>query len=187
MKIVEKIDRHEVLRRWAVGEVYSSFFHPLAESNRGEMLSLLLSGNKYLENQGIETVLELKQGLVDSISFSIKWYKALLEINKADLDMVYTLQLPGWKRNTKGSYLVADAAERIYKVPNLDSRVAGIYNSLLRKEVTLDGITLLAVDKIGPYVAIEGTGRLTSIYMAQKFEHLTIGDHNTVEVTLGLY
>lgn len=187
MKLIEKIDRHEVLRRWAVGEVYSQFFNPLYESNREETLAKLLSGSHYLEKEGIQSVLELKQGLVDSISLHINWYRAYLEISKSDLDLVYTLQLPGWERNTEGSFLVADAARNIQKLPYLDSRVTGIYRALKNKEVKLEGITLLAVDKIGPYVAVEGTGRLTSIYIAQQIDHLDIMDNNQVEITLGLY
>lgn len=187
MKLIEKIDRHEVLRRWAVGEVYSEFFNPEYESKREETLAMLLSGNTYLEKTGIEEVLELKQGLVDSISLYIHWYKAKLEINKSDLDLVYTLQLPGWERNTGGSFLVADAARNISKVPRCDKRVTAIYNSLKDNKVKLEGITLLAVDKIGPYVAVEGTGRLTSIYIAQQLHHLDLVDKNEVEVTLGLY
>ncbi|WP_090559860.1 hypothetical protein [Pedobacter hartonius] len=187
MKLIEKIDRHEVLRRWAVGEVYSEFFNPLYESNREETLSMLLSGSHYLEREGISNVLEFKQGLVDSISLYINWYRALLEINKSDLDMVYTLQLPGWERNTEGSFLISDAARNIHQVPYLDKRVTSIYTALKNKEVKLEGITLLAVDKVGPYVAVEGTGRLTSIYMAQQLEHLDLIDQNSVEVTLGIY
>ena len=187
MKLIEKIDRHEVLRRWAIGEVYSKFFNPLYESSREETLAMLLSGNQYLEKEGIDTVLELKQGLVDSISLYINWYKAVLELNKSDLDLVYTLQLPGWERNTEGSYLISDAAKNIQQLPYLDSRVTGIYRALKDKKVKMEGITLLAVDKIGPYVAVEGTGRLTSIYMAQTLENLDILDNNQVEITLGLY
>lgn len=187
MKLIEKIDRHEVLRRWAVGEVYSEFFNPLYESSRQETLAMLLSGSHYLESEGIANVLELKQGLVDSISLYINWYRAYLELNKADLDMVYTLQLPGWARNTEGSYLISDAARNIHEVPLLDARVTGIYRALKNKEVKLDGITLLAVDKVGPYVAIEGTGRLTSIYIAQQLDHLDLIDNNQIEITLGLY
>jgi hypothetical protein len=187
MKLLEKIDRHEVLRRWAVGEVYSEFFNPVCEANREETLSMLLSGSHYLEKEGINNVLEFKQGLVDSISMYINWYRALLEINKSDLDMVYTLQLPGWEKNTYGSFLIADAARNIHQVPYLDNRVTSIYGALKNKEVKLEGITLLAVDKVGPYVAVEGTGRLTSIYMAQQLEHLDLIDQNSVEVTLGIY
>ena len=187
MKLIEKIDRHEVLRRWAVGEVYSEFFNPLYESRREETLSMLLSGSNVLEKEGIDNVLELKQGLVDSISLYINWYRAFLELNKSDLDMVYTLQLPGWERCTAGSFLIADAARKIREVPYLDPRVTSIYKSLKNKQVKLEGITLLAVDKIGPYVAVEGTGRLTSIYMAQHLEHLDLLDNNRLEITLGLY
>jgi len=187
MKLIEKIDRHEVLRRWAIGEVYSKFFNPLYESSREETLAMLLSGSHYLEREGIDTVLELKQGLVDSISLYINWYKAVLELNKSDLDLVYTLQLPGWERNTEGSYLISDAAKNIQQLPFLDSRVTGIYRALKEKKVKMEGITLLAVDKIGPYVAVEGTGRLTSIYMAQKLDNLDLLDNNQVEITLGLY
>lgn len=187
MKIVEKIDRHEVLKRWAIGEVYSEFFNPLYETQRNETMAMLQSGSAYLEKEGIDQVLELKQSLIDSLSKYIKWYKAILEINKSDLDMVYTLQLPGWERNTKGSYLIADAAKNIKQIPYLDHRVTAIYRALKRREVKLEGITLLAVDKIGPYVAVEGNGRLTSIYMAQQMDKLDVIDKNQIEVTLGLY
>lgn len=187
MKIIEKIDRHEVLRRWAIGEVYSKFFNPLYKSGRQETLDMLLSGSRYLENEGINNVLEFKQGLVDSISLYINWYRAYLELSKSDLDLVYTLQLPGWERNTEGSFLIADAARNIKDVPHLDTRVTGIYKALKNKNVKMEGITLLAVDKVGPYVAVEGTGRLTSIYMAQQLEHLDLMDNNQVEITLGLY
>jgi len=187
MKIIEKIDRHEVLRRWAIGEVYSQFFNPVYESSREEVLAMLLSGSRFLEKEGIQNVLEFKQGLVDSISLYIKWYRAFLEINKSDLDMVYTLQLPSWERNTEGTFLVSEAARNIQQIPNLDSRITRIYGALKNKTVKLDGITLLAVDKIGPYVAIEGTGRLTGIYIAQQLDGLDLLESNRVEVSLGIY
>jgi len=187
MKLIEKIDRHEVLRRWAVGEVYSEFYRPLYNSGREETMDMLLSGNHYLEKEGIAQVLEFKQNLVDSMSLHIKWYSALLEINKSDLDLVYTLQLPGWQRNTAGTFLVADAARNIRDIPFLDSRVTEIYGSLKNKEVKLQGITLLAVDKVGPYVVVEGTGRLTSIYMAQQLDRLDLIKDNQIEIALGLY
>jgi len=187
MKLIEKIDRHEVLRRWAIGEVYSSFFNPQNESSRGETLAMLLSGNYYLEKLGLENVLELKQGLVDSISIHINWYRAILELRKSDLDMVYTLQLPGWERNTEGSYLISDAARNINDLPTLDPRVTKIFKAFKQQNVEMDGITLLAVDKIGPYVAIEGTGRLTSIYIAQQLNHLNLIKNNQLEISLGLY
>jgi len=189
MKLIGKIDRHEVLRLWAVGEVHSQFFKPIYESVRTETLFLLQSGNRYLEEEGINNVLEFKQGLIDSISTCIKWYKAILEINKSDLDMVYTLQLPGWQRNTKGTFLVADAARNIQNFPHLDRRVSQIYQSLKNNQntVEMEGITLLAVDKIGPYVVVEGTGRLTSIYIAQQLDRLNIIKNNQIEVTIGLY
>lgn len=187
MKLLEKIDRHEVLKRWAIGEVYSSFFNPEYESVRGETLAMLLSGNRYLEQAGIGSVLELKQGLIDSISIHINWYRAILELKKSDLDMVYTLQLPGWERNTKGSYLVSDAARNIYELPNLDPRVTKIFKAFKNQNIEMDGITLLAVDKLGPYVAIEGTGRLTSIYMAQQLRGLNLLENNQIEIALGLY
>lgn len=90
MKLIEKIDRHEVLRRWAIGEVYSEFYRPLYNSGREETMDMLLSGNHYLEKEAIAQVLEFKQNLVDSMSLHIKWYSAMLEINKSDLDLVYT-------------------------------------------------------------------------------------------------
>ncbi|WP_442587763.1 hypothetical protein ACSBL2_17095 [Pedobacter sp. AW31-3R] len=187
MKIIERIDRHEVLKRWAIGEVYSEFFNPAYEFYRADTLAKLQSGSRYLESEGIELVLELKQVLVDSLSQYIKWHKAILEINKSDLDMIYTLQLPGWERNTNGSFLIADAARNIHHFPNLDKRVSGIYQALKKNEVKLEGITLLAVDKIGPYVAVEGNGRLTGIYMAQQLSQLHLIPDNQIEITLGLY
>jgi hypothetical protein len=187
MKLLEKINRHEVLRRWAVGEVYSEFYNPVNDYNRSTTLSKLISGNFSSEQEGINTVLEFKQGLVDSISQHINWYRALLEINKSDLDLIYTLQLPGWKRNTEGSYLISDAARNIRALPRLDSRVTAIYRAYKQQTVKLDGITLLAVDKIGPYVAVEGTGRLTGIYIAQYFDQLEMLPDNHIEVSLGLY
>lgn len=187
MKIIEKIDRHEVLRRWAIGEVYSQFFNPIYESCRRETLNKLLSGSTYLENEGIDIVLEFKQELIDSISDHINWYTAFLELKKSDLDLVYTLQLPGWERNTHGSYLVADAARNLQITPYLDARVNSIYQGLKNKKVKMEGITLLAVDKVGPYVAIEGTGRLTGIYIAQQLEQLDLLETDGIEITLGLY
>ncbi|QNK63804.1 hypothetical protein H7F33_04730 [Pedobacter sp. PAMC26386] len=187
MKLIEKIDRHEVLRRWAIGEVHSEFFNPFDEGGREETMQMLLSGSHYLERGGIDMVLEFKQRLVDSISLSVKWYKAILEINKSDLDMIYTLQIPGWERNTEGSFLVADAAKNINAMPLLDPRVTSIYSALQNREVKLQGITLLAVDKIGPYVVVEGAGRLTSIYIAQQLNHLDLIKDNRIEVALGLY
>jgi hypothetical protein len=187
MKLIEKIDRHEVLRRWAMGEVDSKFFIPVYETHKEDTLEKLRSGQPKLEREGIAAVLELKQGLVDSISQYINWYRASLEIDKSDLDLVYTLQLSGWQRNTGGTFLLADAARNIYNMPKLDPRVYSIFAALKSKNVVMEGITLLAVDKIGPYVVVEGTGRLTSIYIAQQILRENIIQNNQVEITLGLY
>lgn len=189
MKLLEQIDRHEVLRKWAIGEVYSQFFTPENDMPREEVLTMLLSGNREYEKKGIESVLEFKQGLVDSISINIRWFRALLETGKSDLDLIYTLQLPGWKRNTAGSYLISEAARNIQKFPNLDRRVSAIHSAYKAKNVSLDGITLLAVDRIGPYVAVEGTGRLTSIYISKYLEASgnVSGNIDKIQVILGLY
>jgi hypothetical protein len=187
MKLVEEIDRHEVLRKWAIGEVYSRFFNPTEEVTRKKTLEMLQSNNYVLQKEGIDQVLEVKKGLINSMSLYIKWYKAILELTRSDLDLVYTLQLPGWKRNTNGSYLIADAAEMIYKTPKLDNRVNSIYQSFKKNGVCMEGITLLAVDKIGPYVAVEGTGRLTSLYILQQIEQIHILKNNNIEITLGIY
>jgi hypothetical protein len=187
MKLLKKIERHDVLKHWAKGEVYSTFFNPLFESERVSAMSYLCSGDHQLEKEAIKAVLEIKQGLIDSISTKINWYRALLEISKSDLDLSYTLQLPGWEKNTKGSYLVSDAARNIHCRPHLDTRVSNIYGSLRKKDVMMEGITLLAVDKIGPYVAIEGTGRLTSLYMLQQIDMIKVLSNNELEISLGLY
>jgi hypothetical protein len=187
MKIIKKIDRHEVMRRWAIGEVYSKFYQPANGINRDDAYQMLKSGQFNLERKAIDNVLTLKQSLVDSISQYINWYRADLEVRRSDLDLIYTLQLPGWEKNSKGSFLVADAANEIRIAPNLDRRVTSIYEALKDNNVEMDGITLLAVDKVGPYVAVEGTGRLTAIYIAESLEKLNILENEKLEVTLGLY
>lgn len=185
MKLIKKITRHEMLKRWAIAELNSEFFNVQNEEGRIKILTFLTSNNIKEEEIGINKVLAFKKDLVEWLPLNLQWFLARLHIVRAEMDLIYTLNVPGWETNTKGTFLISTAALNIMENPSLEPRVTGILDALKKKNVEMKGITLLADRLSGPYTAVEGNGRLTSIYIARILEKTKVlGDE--IEIVLGI-
>lgn len=187
MKLVRQITRHEVFRRWAIGELYSQFFSAPDEMEKRETFAMLTSEVISEEVDAINKVLQFKRELVSSLSPDIKWYSAVLPLKKKEMDLIYTLPGHGWKRYTKGSYELASAAKNLSNHTFRDERIEGILSGLKNREAELSGITLMASHRQGPFVAIEGNGRLTALYILRLLQESDSIAYEEIEVTLGIY
>jgi hypothetical protein len=58
MKLIERIEKQEMLRLWAIGEVYVELLNLENQRAAREVLNLLISGDKKLEKGGIDRVLK---------------------------------------------------------------------------------------------------------------------------------
>lgn len=189
MKLTERIDKHEMLRLWAIGEVYVDLLTPKNNKTAKEILTLLKSKDVTLERKGIELALKSHHwDLIGFIPEDIVWYKAILEVTNPEFYKLNTLPVEELARISNNTFRVAYAANLMMKKPDLDQRISGIINAMKRggEEVQFSGITLLAREANGPYTILEGNGRLISLYYLEFIEKLRICPELGIEVVLGL-
>ena len=187
MKLVRPITKHEMLRKWAIGELDSQFFNPSGKEQKEETLAMLTSEVISEEVEGINLVLSLKQDLVASLPPDLKWYIAMLTLNKKEMDLIYTMQGEGWEQYSKGSYQLSSAARNLNNHTFRDERIENIINALRNNSIELSGITLVAEGIQGPYFAIEGNGRLTGLYILNLLEENSESLYGEIAITLGIY
>lgn len=189
MKLTGLIDKHEMLRLWAIGEVYVDLLNPENSEPGKEILSLLNSKDAILERKGIERGLKNHHwSLIDFIPEDTVWHKAILELNKPEFHKLNTLPVDDLGRITNNTFRLVYAANIIMMKPDLNRRISEIIGAMKRGvgEVQLSGITLLANEENGPYTILEGNGRLISLYNLEFIEKLKICPERQVEVVLGL-
>ncbi|SDM27261.1 hypothetical protein SAMN05421820_103376 [Pedobacter steynii] len=183
------VSRHEMLRLWAIGEVYVELLNPENKATANKALDLLNSKAPLLEKEGIEQVLKSHHwSLIDFIPKDTVWYRAVLEVNKFEFNKLNTLPVADLARITNNTFRLAYAATIVVKRPDLNPRINGIINAMKkrRQEVQFSGITLLAKGIDGPYTILEGNGRLISLYHLEFIEKLKISDNGEIEVLIGL-
>lgn len=188
MRLNRKIDQHEMLRRWAIGEVYVELC--LNENaDFTDTLKRLYSKDFKSEKEAIDQTLKTHHlSLLDCINKDVVWYNATLKIAKPEFDKLYTLPVPDLARITNYTYKVSYAASIIQMKPGLNSRIDHIIASFKegRNNVQLSGITLLAKNIDGPYTIVEGNGRLISLYQLHFLEKQNVIAENEIEVVIGL-
>ncbi|MCC8423669.1 hypothetical protein [Mucilaginibacter sp. UR6-11] len=166
MRLLEQITKHEMMRRWAIGEVHVD----LLSSNSAELyktLKLLLSQKIELEKEGINRALKYRHlCLIDCIAEDAAWYLAALDITQNEFNRLNTLTVPDLAMVTNNTYKINYGAHIIRQNPDLNPRISNIMNALRKKHrtVQLTGITLLAKNATGPFTIVEGNGRLISLY-----------------------
>ena len=187
MNIISEIDRHEALRRWAIGEVKSQFFYSKDPAIQEETLSLLKSGDPSKEAKGIKRHHQKRGCFIGSIPADTKWSLASFRVVENEFQGLRTIRDKGWKRFSSGSYLLCDAANYLIKNPCEDrQRVQSIIRELRHGNVNLTGITLWSMTKEGPYTIAEGTARLVAIYYLCILQGLKLFENNTAEVVVGI-
>lgn len=189
MELIRKIKKHEMLRRWAIGEVYVEYLTSIDDEKPQEILRLLRSGDTRLERKGIKKSLkEHHLSLVGCLPSAVKWYLARMELNKSELNKLYTLPVLELARITNFTYRVPYAAKIVQNIPDLNTRITGIIDAFKSdaSQVQLSGITFLAKQTEGPYTIIEGNGRSIALYNTLFVEGFKVLESNGIEVVLGL-
>jgi hypothetical protein len=189
MRLTRLVDKHEMLRLWAIGEVYVDLLQSITSTTAAEMLTLLNAKDTILERKGIERTLKKHHwSLIDLIPEDTVWYKAILEINKIAFYKLNTLPVEDLEKITNNTFRLAYAANIVMKKPDSNQRIFGIINAMKKRkeEVQFSGITLLANEINGPYTILEGNGRLISLYHLEFIENLKICPEGEIEIILGL-
>lgn len=186
MIILRDIDRHEMARRFAIGEVNSGFFYSADEAERKKTLQLLTSGDYDLECSGIQRHQQTRGGFIDSLPRDTEWHLAKLPMSADEFEKLRTVNVDGWVRYTNGSLRLIDAAIFLEANPQADPRVTEIISACKQGRIELCGVTLFGGTTDGPLTIVEGTARLVSLYLTcvkQRSCPLSLED---VEITLGL-
>jgi hypothetical protein len=165
MKIIREITYREMLRRFAIGETYSNFYNPPNNEYREESLRLLKSGEQIKENEGIKRVLMGREPLIKSFPQDTKWYLAVLPITIDFFSAIKTINDSGWVGHSGGSQKLIDAAINLRDKTRNDARVDAIVSAFKQGKVEMQGITLVAESKKGPFTVAEGNGRLVAVYL----------------------
>lgn len=173
------------MRRWALGEVMSQFFHEQSNTYKQETLSFLRSKNEYEISEGIRRH-QLTRGLLISlIPKETKWYLAKLPVTESELSKLYTIRGTGWERYSGGTFKLSDTSAFIQRNPTEDMRVAAIISGLEVGIFEPTGITLIGRAETGPYQILEGNGRLVSIYIQSVFRNEMSNWLSGIDVVLG--
>ena len=175
-----------MLRRFAVGEVFSDFYRASNNEHRKATLQLLESGEKSQEIKGIERVLMGRQFLVNSLPRKAKWYLANLPITLAHFSAIQTINDPGWISHSGGTQKLIDAATNLRKAPGTDVRVDAIVAAFKQGNVEMQGITLIGQSEEGPFTIAEGNGRLVSVYLCCLEDQSSPICKSEIEVVLGI-
>lgn len=189
MKLIRKIKKHEVLRRWAIAEVYVEYLNLTHLDYPQETLRLLHSNDRELEQIGISRSLKMHHlSLLDCMPSDTSWFLAGLEINKTEFDQLYTLPIIDLAKISRDTYKVSNAAAVIQQNPLLDPRITAIRNALISnpQQVQTSGIVLFAKDFDGPFTVIEGNGRLIGLYSILFLEENSFIPNDQIEVAIGL-
>jgi hypothetical protein len=185
MKIIRKITFQEMLRRFAVGEAFSNFYHAPNNEHRKETLQLLQSGEQSQEIKGIEQVLRGRGFLVNSLPQEAQWYLANLPITLDYFSAIQTINDSGWISHSGGTQKLIDAAINLRDAPGTDIRVDAIVTAFKQGNVEMQGITLMAQSEKGPFTIAEGNGRLVAVYLCCVDEQSSPICKNEIEVVLG--
>ena len=187
MNIISEINRHEMTRRWAIGEVKSQFFYCDDPAVQEETLLLLKSRDPIKEEKGIKRHHICRGHFINSIPSDTKWFLASLPIIEDEFSQFRTIKdNNGWNKYSSGSYLFCDAANYLIKNPDVDQRLKSIINRLKDRNIEFTGITFISEKKKKPYIIAEGTARLVAIYYHCILKSIKLFENNTIEVVVGV-
>lgn len=186
LRVLRRQSFHEVQRRWALGELQSQFFPSDDREVIAETRGLLESPRRVDQETGLARHRVTRGEYIRSLPADTEWSIARLDCGDPGIGRFRTIDVPGWRRLTGGTLLVADAARAIAETPGLDPRVEGIWESLESDRFESIGLTLIGRGGAGPFTVVEGTGRLVSVYGSRLRGTLPPGLGTHLEVALGL-
>jgi hypothetical protein len=186
MNIKENITKHEMARRFAMGEVRSQFFFSQEEENKEETLHFLNSDNFNFERLGIQRHWKSRGNFVNSLPEDTEWSLAKLRLSEDEFVRLHTVNVDGWVSYTSGSLRLVDAAFFLQANPERDPRVSAIISACNQGQLEICGITLLGRTIEGPFTIVEGTARLVALYLNCVQKNTSPLCMEEIEVVLGL-
>ncbi len=187
MIILKKVDKHEMARRFAIGEVNSQFFFSEDEATKRETLRCLRSGDRELERVGIQSHWRTRGPFIESLPKFTSWHVATLGLDEAQFLTLRTVSDAGWMKYTNGSRKLVDAARFLHLNPDADRRVRAIVEAHQHGQAERCGITLLGKRRTGPFTIVEGTGRLIALYLTNIHAKPPLGfELKEIEIVVGL-
>ena len=121
MKRKDAISGHEMLRRFALGEVDSSVFFP-SGFDREDVRRKLLSDEIALQVEGMAPLLEKRSWVRDLPQSGLRWHIASLELTVTEFGLLSTYPDELWTTYTGRTHRLIDAAEAIRRDRLLDTR-----------------------------------------------------------------
>ena len=186
MIIQKKVDKHEMARRFAIGEVNSGFFFSQDATDKQKTLQLLVSGDFELECFGIQNHRRTRGHFVDTLPKDTEWHLARLRLSEDEFVRLRTVADDGWRKYTNGSLKLIDAATFLQTNPKVDSRVTAMIAACDQGRIELCGITLFGITLDGPLTIVEGTARLVALYLTCVKAMSCPLNLQDIEVILGL-
>jgi hypothetical protein len=185
MYIVKNITKHEMNRRFVIGEVYSEFFPSRDELYKQETLNFLNSGDVDLEHIGIQR--HWKRGnFLNFLPNDTAWSLSQLRLSEDEFARLRTVNDGDWIKYTNRSLRLIDAAIFLQANPGSDQRVAEVISAFNRGQCEMCGITLFSDSLEGPFTIVEGTARLVALYLNCIQKKSTILCTEEIEVVFGL-
>ncbi len=187
MKIIQKIDDHEVLRRIAIGEINSGVFNS-DQSYKQWAHKCLQSNNHNLELEAIKAYLDRsgREPFLRSLPVDTVWYLASVEPTLKEFSQIRTVDLVEWRDRSDQSCDLIRASKYIEKCPEVDPRVTQIARAFLANSIELNGITLHTTSLNAPRTIVEGHGRLIAIFRNCVESRVPKSCKESYEVTLGV-
>ncbi|WP_222538853.1 hypothetical protein [Pedobacter polysacchareus] len=189
MRLIRKIKKQEMMRRWAISEVYVEHMATMSEAIPQRLLQLLYSNEMSFVKEGIYSVLKPQHlSLLNCLPTKVTWYLAGLELTIQEFNKLQTLRVPEFEEISNNTCQLSDAAKQLYQYPYSNTRIAEIKQAAKNgsKALQWTGITLLSCGRAGPFVIIEGNGRLISLYQLLFLEKHSNLKNCELEVVLGI-
>lgn len=177
------------MRRWVISEVYLEHMTTMSEVLPQRLLQLLCSNEVNLVKEGIYSVLKPQHlYLLNCLPAKVTWYSAGLELTIREFNKLQTLRVPEFEEISTNTCQLSDTAKQLYKYPHLNTRIAEIKQAAENgsKALQWTGITLLSCGTAGPFVIIEGNGRLISLYQLLFLEKDSNLNNCELELVLGI-
>jgi len=174
-----------MLRRFAIGEVFSEFYDIPTDEHRNKTLLLLKSGEQNKEIEGIKRALAGRQCLVDSLP-QAKWYLANLPVTHSQFSTIQIFNSHEWVCYSGGTHKLIDAATNLRDAPGKDKRVDAIVSAFKQGNVEMQGITLIGQSENGPFTIAEGNARLVAVYLCCVDEQTRPISQSEIEIVLGI-
>lgn len=187
MRVGAQISAHEMLLRWARGELESGFF--LTQFfDRDIVRGLLYSADAEKQDQGLNQLRFARGHILQRLPRDTEWRLAEIDFTPEEFASIRTINPdPDWRLLTGGSYQLVDACDRLHSGAAFDERIPAMlqrFEAVGEVAHEVRGITLVARSTASQSMVIEGHGRLVARYWATALR--TSRASGPVTVALGV-